>query len=47
MSAPRPKLDIRRTRERLIQLSCIRAAELLDTLLSEAVSKPVAAHEFL
>ena len=47
MSASRPKLDIERTRERLIQLGCIHAAEQLDTLLSEAVSKPVAAHEFL
>lgn len=47
MSASRPKLDIERTRERLIQLGCVHAAEQLDTLLSEAVSKPVAAHEFL
>lgn len=47
MSAPRQKLDIDRTRERLIQLGCIHAAEQLDTLLAEAVRKPVAAHEFL
>lgn len=47
MSAPRQKLDIDRTRERLVQLGCPHAAEQLDTLLAEAVRKPVAAHEFL
>lgn len=47
MSAPRQKLDIDRTRERLVQLGCVHAAEQLDTLLAEAVRKPVAAHEFL
>jgi DNA replication protein DnaC len=47
MSTPRQKLDIDRTRERLIQLGCVHAAEQLDTLLAEAVRKPVAAHEFL
>ncbi len=47
MSAPRQKLDIDRTRERLVQLGCVHAAEQLDALLAEAVRKPVAAHEFL
>ena len=47
MSAPRPKLDIDRTRDRLIQLGCLHAADQLDSLLSEAVRKPVAAHDFL
>lgn len=47
MSASRPKLDIDRTRERLTQLGCTHAAEQLDTLLAEAVRKPIPAHEFL
>lgn len=47
MSAPRQKLDIDRTRERLIQLGCLHAAEQLDTLLAEAVRTPIPAHEFL
>jgi DNA replication protein DnaC len=47
MNAPRQKLDIDRTRERLTQLGCLHAAEQLDALLAEAVRKPVAAHEFL
>jgi len=47
MNAPRPKLDIDRTRERLLALGCTHAAEQLDALLTEAVKKPVAAHEFL
>lgn len=47
MNAPRPKLDIDRTRERLLALGCAHAAEQLETLLTEAVKKPVAAHEFL
>lgn len=47
MNAPRQKLDIERTRERLAQLGCLHAAEQLDTLLTEAVRKPVAAHDFL
>ncbi len=41
MNAPRPKLDIDRTREQLLQLGCLYAAEQLDSLLSEAVRKPV------
>ena len=47
MSAPRQKLDIERTRERLVQLGCLHAAEQLDTLLAEAVRTPIPAHEFL
>jgi DNA replication protein DnaC len=47
MSAPRQKLDIDRTRERLAQLGCLHAAEQLDTLLGESVKKPVPTHEFL
>lgn len=47
MSASRQKLDIERTRDRLIQLGCVHAAEQLDALLAEAVRKPIAAHEFL
>lgn len=47
MSAPRPKLDIDQTRQRLVQLGCLHAAEQLDALLAEAVRKPIAAHEFL
>lgn len=47
MNAPRQKLDIDRTRERLGQLGCLHAAEQLDALLTEAVRKPVPAHEFL
>jgi DNA replication protein DnaC len=47
MSSPRPKLDIDQTRQRLVQLGCLHAAEQLDALLAEAVRKPIAAHEFL
>jgi DNA replication protein DnaC len=47
MSAPRPKLDIDRTREQLVRLGCLYAAENLETLLTEAVKKPIPAHEFL
>lgn len=43
----RPKLDIDRTRERLLALGCNHAAEGLEMLLAEAVKKPVSAHEFL
>lgn len=47
MNAPRPKLDIDRTREQLVQLGCMHAADQLDTLLADAVKKPIPAHEFL
>jgi hypothetical protein len=47
MRAPRQKLDIDRTRERLVELGCLHAAEQLDTLLVEAVRRPIPAHEFL
>jgi len=43
----RHKLDIDRTRDQLTALGCAHAAEQLDTLLSDAVKKPIAAHEFL
>jgi DNA replication protein DnaC len=47
MSTAKPKLDIDRTRERLLALGCAHAAEQLEMLLTEAVKKPIAAHEFL
>jgi DNA replication protein DnaC len=47
MSTTKPKLDIDRTRERLLALGCAHAAESLEGLLTEAVKKPIAAHEFL
>jgi hypothetical protein len=47
MTVARPKPDIDRTRDLLIQFGCLHAAEKLDTLLSESVQKPVAAHNFL
>ena len=43
MNAPRQKLDIDRTRERLSQLGCLHAAEQLDALLAEAVRKALRA----
>jgi hypothetical protein len=38
MNAPKPKLDIDTTRERLLVLGCSHAAEHLDQVLSEAVT---------
>ena len=37
MNAPKPKLDIDTTRERLAALGCSHAAEHLDQVLSDAV----------
>ena len=47
MSAPKPKLDIDRTRERLMVLGCSHAAEHLDHVLSDAVRQEIAPHAFL
>jgi DNA replication protein DnaC len=47
MTAPRPKLDIDTTRERLLALGCIHAAEQLEQMLAEAVRTEVPAHSFL
>ena len=47
MSAPKPKLDIDRTRERLMALGCSHAAEHLDHVLSGAVRQEIALHAFL
>jgi len=47
MNAPRPKLDIDATREKLMALGCSHAAEHLDHLLAEAVAREIPAHVFL
>jgi len=47
MNAPRVKLDIDRTRERLPLLGCLHAAEALDGLLAEAVREALPARDFL
>ena len=47
MSAGRPRLDIDATRERLLALGCVHAAEQLGPLLAEAVREEVPAHTFL
>jgi hypothetical protein len=47
MSAGRPRLDIDATRERLLALGCVHAAEQLGPLLGEAVREEVPAHAFL
>ena len=47
MSAGRPRLDIDATRERLLALGCVHAAEQLGPLLGEAVREEIAAHLFL
>ena len=47
MNAPRPKLDVDTTRERLVALGCGYAAEQLDHVLREAVRTEVPAHAFL
>jgi hypothetical protein len=44
VTAARPKLDIDTTRERLLALGCVRAA---DQILAEAVRTGVPAHNFL
>ena len=47
MNAPRPKLDVDTTRERLATLGCGYAADQLDHVLREAVRTEVPAHAFL
>ena len=47
MNAPKAKLDIDTTRERLLVLGCSHAAEHLDQVLSEAVRQEIAPHAFL
>src|SRR4051794_41915930 len=47
MNAPKPKLDIDTTRERLVVLGCSHAAEHLDQVLSDAVRQEIAPHAFL
>ena len=47
MNAPKPKLDIDTTRERLVTLGCSHAAEHLDHVLSDAVRQEIAPHAFL
>jgi hypothetical protein len=47
MTAPRPKLDIDTTRERLLALGCAHAAEQLEQMLAEAVRTEVPPHSFL
>jgi DNA replication protein DnaC len=47
MTAARPKLDIDTTRERLMALGCLHAAEQLEEMLSEAVRQEIPAHSFL
>ena len=47
MTAPKPKLDIDTTRERLLVLGCSHAAEHLDQVLSDAVRQEIAPHAFL
>ena len=47
MSAPRVKLDIDASREKLASLGCGYAAEALEGLLAEAVRNEMPAHVFL
>jgi DNA replication protein DnaC len=47
MSAPRVKLDIDASREKLVLLGCGYAAEALEALLAEAVRNEMPAHVFL
>ena len=47
MSAPRVKLDIDASREKLVSLGCGYAAEALEGLLAEAVRNEMPAHVFL
>ena len=47
MNAPRPRLDIDTTRERLMALGCSHAAEQLEQMLTEAVRMEIPAHTFL
>ena len=47
MTAPKPRLDVDATRERLRSLGCGYAAERLGDLLGEAVRAEIAPHAFL
>ncbi len=47
MSAPKPRLDVDATRDRLLALGCGYAAEQLGVLLSETVCGEVPPHAFL
>jgi DNA replication protein DnaC len=47
MTAPKPRLDVDGTRERLLALGCGYAAERLGELLGEAVRAEIAPHAFL
>ena len=47
MSKTAPKLDIDRTRERLLHLGCVYAAGDLESLLAESVKQTIPTHEFL
>jgi hypothetical protein len=47
VTAARPKLDIDTTRDRLMALGCMHAAEQLDQMLTEAVRQEIPAHNFL
>ena len=47
MTAPRPKLDIDVTREKLTALGCGYAAAALEPLRAEAVRRELTAHLFL
>lgn len=47
MTAPRVRLDIDATRDKLAALGCGHAAEALEPLLAEAVRSELAAHLFL
>ena len=47
MSAPKPRLDVDATRDRLLALGCGYAAEHLGQLLSEAVRVEIPPHAFL
>jgi len=47
VTAARPTLDIDTTRDRLMALGCMHAAEQLDQMLTEAVRQEIPAHNFL
>lgn len=47
MNAPRIRLDIDATREKLCQLACGHAADALDDMIGEAVRDEISAHVFL
>ena len=47
MSAPRIRLDVDATREKLGQLACVHAADAVEDLLGEGVRDEISAHVFL